>query len=488
MPDVPEPELEMAVHLRAVDVIPFPMDKTLLSAIPLDTYPGPTGTPTRRIFIAAAHRDLVDPLVRTVKAAGLTPLSIDLTSSALVRSLQDPSSFSGQPEAIVSIGAASTTVVVHQDGKPQFVRTIAEGGDAVTASIASALDIPLTDAEEIKRNLDRAGPQVRAAAAVATEASLGLITDIRNSLGYFTRLRGRRPVSRIVVTGGGSRLDGLLERMADQIRLPVAPGSCLEGIDATELGLEPQSLEEIDTRAAVVVGLALPPGADEGRRFNLLPPEVAAERVARKVERGVLVAAGVIVLAMIGFGVLRLLQVQNAENKVGADRAAVSSLTEQTGKLNYVGKATALAQSKSAMVKPLLAPEVVWPNVISAMALLTPKRVTTTSWTGTTVTPTSAEAGSASAGPSATTTTTLAPGALPRSTTIIGTCSVKLAAPSYQYYGIWLQDIQRGGAFIVQNPSGVNAAPNGSITWSATLAITGVLHTHRLSHFEVVPS
>jgi hypothetical protein len=315
-----------------------------------------------------------------------------------------------------------------------------------------------------------------------------LISDIRNSIEYFTTLPGRRRVSRIVVTGGGARLDGLLERMANQIRIPVIQGSCLEGLDTSRLGFEPENLEEIDTAAAVVVGLALPPRADEGKRFNLLPPEVVSERLAKKIERGLLVAAGVIVLAVLGFGLLRLLQVQGAENKVGAQRTAVSSLTKQVGKLNYAGQATALAQSKSAMVKPLLAPEVVWPNVISAIASLTPKQVTTTSWAGTTVTPTSANAATASAGVSATTTTTLAPGTLPASTTIIGTCNVQLAAPSYQYYGIWLDDIQRGGAFIVQNPSGVSAAPNGVITWSATLAITGVLHTQRLSQFEVVPS
>ena len=36
--------------------------------------------PKRRVLVAAAHRDLVDPLVQIVTAAGLTPVSVEPTS------------------------------------------------------------------------------------------------------------------------------------------------------------------------------------------------------------------------------------------------------------------------------------------------------------------------------------------------------------------------------------------------------------------------
>ncbi len=80
----------------------------------------------RRVLVAAAHTDLVNGVIDTVEKAGLTVVGVDLISSALVRAIGGHEE-SEQPEAIVSVGAGLTVVVVHQNGRPQFVRTIGIG-------------------------------------------------------------------------------------------------------------------------------------------------------------------------------------------------------------------------------------------------------------------------------------------------------------------------------------------------------------------------
>ncbi|HAM00920.1 MAG TPA: pilus assembly protein PilM, partial [Acidimicrobiaceae bacterium] len=40
---------------------------------------------------------------------------------------------------------------VHQAGRPLFIRTVATGGNAATEAIASSLDLPMADAENLKR-------------------------------------------------------------------------------------------------------------------------------------------------------------------------------------------------------------------------------------------------------------------------------------------------------------------------------------------------
>ncbi len=89
MPYVSDAELDSAVRLQALDIIPFPVEKTLISARPIEDLAGPDGAPMRRVLLAAAHRDLVDPLLEAVEGAGLTALSVDLTSTAMIRSLCD---------------------------------------------------------------------------------------------------------------------------------------------------------------------------------------------------------------------------------------------------------------------------------------------------------------------------------------------------------------------------------------------------------------
>ena len=136
MPLVPDSEIDGAVRLQAPDVIPFSIDRALISARALEETVGPNGMPVRRVLVAAAHRDLVDPLVQIVTAAGLNPISVEPTSSAMIRALFDPETAIDGPEAIVAVGAGLTKVAVHENGVPHFVRTIAEGGDVVTAAIA----------------------------------------------------------------------------------------------------------------------------------------------------------------------------------------------------------------------------------------------------------------------------------------------------------------------------------------------------------------
>ncbi len=142
LPFVPDDEVDSAVRFQSEEVIPFPPDQTILSSQVLADYTSPDGDKMRRVLVAAAHVDLVNGVVEAVEKAGLTVDGVDLISSALVRAIggQDASE---QPEAIVSVGAGLTVVVVHQQGRPQFVRTIGSGGNATTAAVSAALDVPI---------------------------------------------------------------------------------------------------------------------------------------------------------------------------------------------------------------------------------------------------------------------------------------------------------------------------------------------------------
>ena len=238
-----------AVRFQSEEVIPFPPDKTILSSQILTDYSTPEGDKMRRVLVAAAHLDLVDGVIAVVESAGLTVEGVDLVSSALVRAITDNAG-GDQPEAIVSIGAGLTVVVIHQQGRPQFVRTIGSGGNATTAAIASSLDLPLTDAEALKRRLGEPTPQVQAAERSAQPSMIELVGEIRNSIQYFASLPGRLPVSRVLITGGGSYLFGLIPMMEAQIRLPVQPVSPLARLDISKVAMTPGQAGQAQEAAA----------------------------------------------------------------------------------------------------------------------------------------------------------------------------------------------------------------------------------------------
>lgn len=481
MPAVPDAELESAVRLQALDIVPFPHDRTLLAARRMRVPETGNALSRSRVLLAAAHRDLIEPLVAVVEACGVEVSGVDLAPFALVRSL---GSTGDGAEAIVTVGAELTTIVVHEDGEAQFVRTIAGGGGAVTRAIATALDMPYPDAEQVKIALSATdGTDVRIPAdviAAARDASASLLGDIRSSVQYYASLPGRNEVRRVVLTGGGSQLPGFLERLQHQMRATVSAGSVFARIES---GTFDGIAALIDPTVAAVIGTTLAEPAGQ-RRLDLLPPEIRERRQMRRVEQYALAGVSVIVLILVGLGALRFLQVRSAESDVGALQSSISSLRAQIPRYDAVAREhdTVLAEQRLAL--PLVSGEVNWPAVLSELARYTPSSVSTGSFSGTTSTP----ATTASTTATSTTQTGSAPASatsLPAPTAVLGTLQLTLTGADYPSFQAWFDEITSSKRFAVDQYSGVTSAQTG-ITFTAELGITGLIHTDRLAQFQGV--
>ena len=472
MPLVPDSEIDSAVRLQALDVIPFAIDKALISARPLEETVGSGGMPERRVLVAAAHRDLVDPLVEIVTAAGLTPVSIEPTSSAMIRALFDPETAIAGPEAIVAVGGGLTKVAVHENGVPHFVRTIAEGGDAVTAAIAGALDLPVSDAEAIKQELDGSVPHIHVALGAARDASMSLIGELRSSIDYYATLTGRSPVRRVVVTGGGSRLSGFVDQLQQQLRLPVVQGSVLSRIDCSRLHLPPEELGRLDPAIAVVVGLAMP-GSKDVKELDLLPPEVILGRKRKRLERSLVAVGIVLVLAMAGLGVLRFLKVRSAENQVTSLQAQIVDINAQIPRYNKVEQEHATILGLAAISSPIVTDEVYWPGVLTALAKATPRGGTIGSFAASTV-------------PRSVPTPTAGTPPLTPSEIQIATVSISLASPTgYPYFRSWYYSVNGSGKLTVNGFSGITQVGTKQVTYTATVGVTAEVTSIRYNKFQV---
>jgi type IV pilus assembly protein PilM len=334
LPYVPDDEIDSAVRFQSEEVIPFPPDQTILSSQILADYTSADGQKMRRVLVAAAHTDLIDGVIAAVEKGGITVAGVDLISSALVRVIGDP--HADQPEAVVSVGAGLTVVAVHQQGRPQFVRTIGSGGNATTAAIASALDLPTPDAESVKRRLGDPEVQLQTAEQAAQPSMMELVNEIKNSIQYFASLPGRLPVARVLMTGGGAELRGLVPMLQTQTGLPVMTVSPLSRVDTSKLSMTPDQAAAVGPVLATPIGLALPESDKAVKKFNLLPPEVAKRaRMKRIQERTILVAAAVLVVLVL-FGGYKFFKVHQTQNSVDALQTQISSLNAEIPKYDVV--------------------------------------------------------------------------------------------------------------------------------------------------------
>ncbi|RZS89415.1 type IV pilus assembly protein PilM [Motilibacter rhizosphaerae] len=252
LPSMPVDELRASLPFAVGDLIPMPTDAAMLDFWPVEERDAGGGSVVRGLLVAAA-KQAVDDAVGAVQAAGLTPVSIDILPFALLRALHSGAPQDAPPavEALVDIGADVTSMVVHSAGRPLFVRSLLRGGAAATEAIATRLAVDFATAEALKRG-DLAPPDVETGEAVRAlldESAAEVALEIRNSLGYYAATAGgSSPVERVVLSGGGALLSGLLPRLVlDGMPVEVAsPTHALPGDDSVP-----------SFATAIPVGLAL---------------------------------------------------------------------------------------------------------------------------------------------------------------------------------------------------------------------------------------
>ena len=226
LPWMPPAQLKASLPFQVGDMLPMSVEEALLDYYPIGEVEGPQGRMLRGMLVAA-QRDTVTANVLAVEGAGLRPVMVDLNGFALLRSLAR-GEYANATAAFVDVGATITTVVVASAGVPRLVRSLPSGGLHVTTAVASAMNVAVPDAENIKREIGVgfAVPADRQTAAEAIGAVVRtLVESVRNTFVYYQSNTAGGAIDVLVLTGGGSHLPGLGQYMASATRLPATLGN-----------------------------------------------------------------------------------------------------------------------------------------------------------------------------------------------------------------------------------------------------------------------
>jgi len=304
LPWLPEKELRDTLGFQVQEFIPMASDEAVLDFDPLGEM-DQGGRRMVRILLVAAHKPMVNALVEAALAAKLDPQGIDLTPFAVIRAVgtgdEGLDLDSSGDEAIVDIGAQVTSICVHDRGVTRFVRMLPSGGRDITLALAAGLSVDEDVAERLKRgesieaptqvepsagepaielpppadSLPVDGPPVDTLPVEAPRGVPAALTDptevrqlaltragsfvdeVRSSLEFYTAQMPNAQIGRVLVVGGGSRLDGLLELLQERLPVPVDRGRLFERAKS-EIELSAEASAEAEAVLSVAVGLAIP--------------------------------------------------------------------------------------------------------------------------------------------------------------------------------------------------------------------------------------
>ena len=263
MPAMEEEELRGALQFQAQEYIPIPIEDAILDFQVLEELVDSNGERQVKVLLVAAQRDMVNGFVSVAQAAGLDPAVVDLSPFAAMRALSAPIPLLGsrESEAVIDIGAGVTDIVVHEHGKPRFVRILPMGGHDVTDALVAGLEIDEAEAENVKLRTGLApegGPfPAEGAAKIVDQRASAFVDEVRGSIDYYLAQEGAARISTVVLTGGGSKLPGLHERLASALHLPVEEGQPLSRVRLGKISQTPDELAHLSAVCAVAIGLAM---------------------------------------------------------------------------------------------------------------------------------------------------------------------------------------------------------------------------------------
>lgn len=255
VPTAPEQELAATIPAEAQHQLAFDPSELNLSYQVL----GPGQAPnTLDVMLVAARREKVSNYTDVLSQAGRKPSVVDVDAFALENAFE--AGYEPPPDqtcALLNLGASITNVNIVRNGIPLFTRDIPVGGKQYTEALQKALDLSFDEAEHLKlgQEMPQVSPDARKAALQAV--STNLVAEIQRTFSFFRQMTGAETIDRIYLAGGTARIDGLAERVQEELKVPVEVLDPLRQIQVSSDEFDAQYIADLAPRLAVAVGLAL---------------------------------------------------------------------------------------------------------------------------------------------------------------------------------------------------------------------------------------
>ncbi len=263
-PQVSEQDYATVVPTEARKYIPVP-----ISEVSLDWWAIPRPEPEfegsadldvekassrikKEVLIAAIHNDALTKfkdILKTIPVHGGL-FEIEVFSSVRATFGHELSSV-----LIMDFGASKTKISIVEHGIMREFHIVNRGSADITVALSKSLGIPFPKAEETKRKWGLAGSPDDKNIAEITRISVDYIFSETNSVILNYERKYNKSINKIILTGGGSLLRGILDNAKANFRCEVSLGNPFSKVEAPVF-LGPV-LESTGPEFAVAVGLAL---------------------------------------------------------------------------------------------------------------------------------------------------------------------------------------------------------------------------------------
>jgi type IV pilus assembly protein PilM len=242
-----------AVLWEAEQHLPFEIADVALDYQILDSNTDPK---LMDVLLVAAKREMIQAHTELIRQAGLTPLLIDVDYFAIQNALEANYDLAEeQTIGLVNVGSELTNINVFTAGVPLLTKDLSVGVKNFVETFQKRHSIEENHKAAAAIKGEWSEPQE--VVDVVREVAEDVATALERSFAYLRTSGEADSADRLLVSGGGAKLPGLVDFLAERFNAEVEVANPLRKIAYDESLFEEGPVEDLAPVLTVGVGLAL---------------------------------------------------------------------------------------------------------------------------------------------------------------------------------------------------------------------------------------
>jgi type IV pilus assembly protein PilM len=250
-------ELEESIHWEAEQYIPFDInDVNIDFQVLAESESNPEQL---EVMLVAAKKDIIDTYTGLLRDAGLIPAVIEVDSFAMGNAYEI-NQIGADLEtctALIDIGAEKMNINIVKSGTPSLTRDASFGGRQITERIQREQGLSFEEAENLKLAGSPDPEVMKAMEGIYLSVLSAWVSEVERSVELFSATYPTEKVSRIILSGGSSRVSGLPELLSSGTGLEVEIFDPFVQLEYDAKGFDASYLKYVGPQLAICTGLAL---------------------------------------------------------------------------------------------------------------------------------------------------------------------------------------------------------------------------------------
>ena len=253
MANMDQEELANNIQFEASNFIPHSIDDVQLDYHLI----GDTSGKQLDILVVAVKNEIIDSFIEALALAGLEAAVVDVDYFALQNVFEtNYPELKDETVALINMGSRYSSINICRGGESLFTGDISIGGSLFTEAIQTEMGVSEEDAEQLKTDGAEGEDQGTVKDIIDRNIEYAA-SEFNRQLSFFWNASGAEDgIDRIMLTGGGSLIEGLREELSEKTGLECESLDPFKAIECDE-DFDSAYLKEISPLMSVSVGLGI---------------------------------------------------------------------------------------------------------------------------------------------------------------------------------------------------------------------------------------